>query len=134
MSMTEVRGGPTNEIFLRRLPIHHTITIGTANSPFFIADAAYEVVSITECHAVVGGAAAACQPEKVASGTAPGSGVVLTTAVIDLTTTVNVPQSPTLTATLADRKLAIGDRLNRTISGTAGSYVGSMVVVLKRID
>jgi hypothetical protein len=132
MAKDELRSGALNRIALTTLPVPHIITIGTANSPFFIADAPYEVISITEVHAVVGGAAAACQPEKLTGTTA--SGLALTTAVIDLTTTINTVQTATLTATLANRLLAVGDRLNRTISGTAGSYVGVMTITLKRID
>ena len=54
----------------------------------------------------------------------------LTTAAIDLTATANVAQTPTLTATDADRLLAAGDKVGLDYSGTLTGLVGKLTMYL----
>ena len=103
----------------------------------FVADRAYRVMGFREIHSVVGGSSAAVSPRKILAATvaAPGASVAagiteLTTAAIDLTAAVNVAQTPTLTATDADRLLAAGDKVGLDYSGTLTGLVGKLVMYL----
>jgi hypothetical protein len=105
----------------------------------FVADRAYRVQSIREIHSVVGGSGAVVRPRKItAAGTAaPGDAAgatvkELTTADIDLTTTVNVAQTATMTATAADRLLAVGDKIALNFGGTLTGLVGRLIIVLQK--
>lgn len=133
--LTEPRGGASNEIFLRRVIVNQVIlAANAANFAFFITDAAYQVVSIKEIHSVVGGAVAAVTVEKLTGTTAPGSGTAIPTAAFDCTATINTLLTATLTSTVADTKLAAGDRLGIVGTGTRTGLLGVVVVELKRID
>lgn len=82
---------------------------------FFVATRAYIVVSVSEVHAVAAGGASALQVVKDTGTNAPGAGTDLltnnTNAGFDLNGTANTVQVGTLTATLATKTLAAGDRL-----------------------
>lgn len=102
----------------------------------FIADKAYQVVSIKEIHSVVGGGAAAVRARKITDTSAPGavaSGTVkeITTATFDLTATINTTLTGTLSATPADYTMAAGDKLALNFTGTLTGLVGVVVVELK---
>lgn len=106
----------------------------------FVADRAYRVVGFREIHSVVGGSGAVVRPRKVtAAGTdAPGAAAgatvkELTTADIDLTTTINVTQTPTLTATAADALLAAGDKVGLNFGGTLTGLVGLLTMFLRPV-
>lgn len=106
----------------------------------FIAQRACKLVGVKEIHSVVGGSGAQVSPRKIlaANASAPGAAVAagiteLTTAVIDLTTTVNTTQTPTLTATIADRSFAAGDKLALDFGGTLTGLVGSITLQFQYI-
>lgn len=83
---------------------------------FFVATRAYIVVSVSEVHAVAAGGASKLQVVKDTGTDAPGAGTDLltnnTNAGFDLAATANTVQVGTLTATLATKTLAAGDRLS----------------------
>jgi hypothetical protein len=106
----------------------------------FVADRAYQVIGFKEVHSVVGGSGAVVRPRKVtAAGTAaPGDAAgatvkELTTADIDLTATVNVVQTPTVSATAADMLLAAGDKIGLNLGGTLTGLVGQLVIFLRPV-
>lgn len=104
----------------------------------FIANGAYQVVSIEEIHSVVGGASAAVKARKVTGVAAPGaaaSGTVVefATAGFDLTATANTTQTATLSSTAADLQLADGDKIGLDFSGTLTGLVGVLTITLKAI-
>ena len=104
---------------------------------FFIAPEPMEVVEIHEIHGTKGTNASAvtatvkrCQGTEAATA---GDDLIGTTK-IDLKGDDNTLQSPALTSTTADRKLAAGDRLSVDVTGTTTACAGVMVqVLLKRI-
>ena len=104
----------------------------------FIANRAYEVVSIEEVHSVVGGASAAVKARKVLNVSAPGASaganvVEFATAAFDLTAAVNTVQTATLSATASDYQLADGDKIGLDFSGTLTGLVGVLTITLKAI-
>lgn len=123
---------PANDRFL----VKASFTAASVDDWIFISDRAYTVVSIKEIHSVAGGSSAAVAIRKhTAAGTAaPGAAAGATvkelqTAVLDLTTTANISQTSTLTATLADRDLAAGDKIGSDLSGTLTGLAGCVVVI-----
>jgi hypothetical protein len=135
MALNESRGGPSNDIFLQRIRIDQIVLAAdAANRVVVIADAPCELVGVMEAHSVVGGASFALQVEKLTGTTAPGSGTAMLAATVDLTTTINTVATPALTTTLANRRLAVGDRVGFRLTGTAGSFVGCVALILKRVD
>jgi hypothetical protein len=100
--------------------------------PIFIADRAYEVVSIKEVHGTAGGAGAAVVAKKCTGTQAASAGAALHTGSIDLTATANTVITPTLTATAADLVLAAGDRVALDFSGTISPLAGMNVTVVLR--
>lgn len=100
----------------------------------WIADDAYQVVSISEIHSVVGGSGAVCQPRKCTGTQAPSAGAALTTTTCDLTSTVNTVVNKTITATAADALLAAGNRLAFDFSGTLTGVVGVITIRLRRVQ
>ena len=106
----------------------------------FVATRACRVVAIREIHSVLGGASAAVRPRKIlsASASAPGATagenvIELTTANISLTTgaSIDVVQSPTLSATASDLVLAVGDKIALDFSGTLTGLVGVLIIELE---
>ena len=102
-----------------------------ADQVFFIANRAYEVTAIQENHSTLGtdGSAVSLQVTKDVDGEAPGAGKNLLTTAFSLKTTVDTTQSGTLTATLADRKLAAGNRLAVDFAGVLTAVAGVAVTV-----
>lgn len=98
---------------------------------FFIATRPYIVVTASEIHTVAAGGASVLQLVKDTSTNAPGAGSDLltnnTNTGFDLNGTANTVQTGTLTATVATKTLAAGDRLSvdyaNTIQSTAGVVV-----------
>lgn len=103
-----------------------------ADTPFFVADRAYKVLSIRGRVAVVGsdGGAVTAEIRKAPSGTAPGSGTILHTGTLNLKGTANANQSLTLSSTAADLLLASGDSLIIDVSGTTTAATGVVSVLL----
>lgn len=88
--------------------------------------------NVREAHSVVGGAGAVVRPRKVTDTSAPGAAasstvLELTTADIDLTTTIDTVQTPTLSATSSVRRFKPGDRLCENFGGTLTGLVGVTV-------
>jgi len=111
-----------------------------ADEAFFVADRAYEVAGVSQIHAVAGtdGGAVNLQLTKDTGTQAPGAGTDLLTnnanAGFNLKATANTVQAGTLTATLASKRLAIGDRLSADYAGTLTTLVGVvMTVKLRRL-
>lgn len=103
---------------------------------FFTADAAYELVSVTERHETAGtnGSAVTLMLTKVPSGTAKGSGTDMLSAGIDLKGTADTNAAGALHATAANLKLAAGDSLALVPTGTLTALAGVHVTAwLKRI-
>jgi hypothetical protein len=98
----------------------------------FIADQAYQLISVAEVHSVAGGAGATAAIMKCTGTQAASAGVNMLTAAFDLTTTANTNVSGTLSATAANTALAVGDRINIDFSGTITPLAGSVVVVTLR--
>lgn len=119
------------------VPQHRVVLLGnmnaaslSADSPAFICDRAYKVISIQETHGHIGGASALAMPEKLTGTTAPGSGTALLTAGFDLFgVAANTVQTGTLSATVADYTFAAGDRLGIKLSGTLTALTGLNIVV-----
>lgn len=103
---------------------------------FFVADAAYEIVSVKERHAVAGsdGGAVTLMVKKVPSGTAKASGTDTLSAGINMKATANTNQTGSLHGTVANIRLAAGDSLGLVPTGTLTALDGVTVAVhLKRI-
>jgi len=104
---------------------------------FFIAPFACEVVSVRENHTTAGSDAGAVtlDVEKLTGVQASGAGVaVLGATKITLNGTAETVQAPELTATLANKQLATGDKLNLLDAGALTAVAGvSIAVELKKI-
>ena len=104
---------------------------------FFIAPFACEVVSVRENHTTAGTDAGAVtlDVEKLSGTQVSGAGVaVLGAAKINLKGVAETVQTPALTATTANKQLAIGDKLNLLDTGVLTAVAGAAVTVeLKRI-
>lgn len=141
-NFTDVAVGPTKRKVADLIPVTYRMLANgsIADEAFFVADRAYEVVSITEVHSVAGNDAGAVnvQVTKDDATDAPGAGDNLltnnTNAGFNLKGTANTPQIGTLVATLATRRLAVGDRLSVDFAGVLTTLAGVVVtVMLKRI-
>jgi len=138
------------------IPVINADLDGTSqgrNRAYFLADRAYEIVSISEVHdtAMTSADGAALQIAKVSGTTAP-SVLQGTTAVLDLITTVafsgtgniytgfnlkgiaaNVVTGGTMTNQVASLTLAAGDRLVYGFLGTLSTTYINLVTVLKKV-
>lgn len=106
----------------------------TATDRFiFVAPVACQVLAASEVHAVAAGGASAIQLTKDVSTNAPGAGTNLltnnTNSGFDLNGTANTVQVGTLSATLTDLQLAVGDRLALDWANTIQSTAGMVVTV-----
>lgn len=103
----------------------------------FIAPFACEVVGVRENHTTAGSDAGAVtlDIEKLTGVQASGAGVaVLGATKINLKGTAETVQAPALTATTANKQLAVGDKLNLLDAGVLTAVAGVAVTVeLKRI-
>jgi len=106
-------------------------TPAATDAVFFIANRSYLVVSAREVHSVAAGGASALQLVKDTSTNAPGAGTDLltnnTNTGFDLNGTANTVQTGTLTATVATKTLAAGDRLSVDYANTIQSSAGVVV-------
>lgn len=104
---------------------------------FFIAPFACEVISVRENHTTAGTDAGAVtlDVEKLTGTQASGAGVaVLGATKINLKGVAETVQAPALTATTANKQLAVGDKLNLLDAGVLTAVAGTTVTVeLKRI-
>lgn len=117
---------------------HQNANASLADEAFFIADRAYDVVAVREVHATAGTDVGAVnlQVTKDTGTAAPGAGTDLLTnnanAGFNLKGTANTVQSGTLTATVASKRLAAGDRLSVDFAGTLTTLAGVVVTVTLR--
>lgn len=98
---------------------------------FFIADRAYQVVSVKERHETAGSDAGAVTVmlTKVPSGTAKGSGTACLSAGINLKGTADTNAAGSLHATAANYTLAAGDALAAVTTGTLTALAGVTITV-----
>lgn len=101
-------------------------------SIFWTAPVACKFIRATERHVTIAGQPGTMSIEKVPSGTAPGSGTVVTASAIDLQGTANTNQTAQ-GKTDGSQLLAAGDSLAlKLASGAATSLAGaSMTVVVE---
>ncbi len=116
------------------LPVTVVLNALSVSNAIFIADRAYQIISVSAVWGVAGGAAALLQIEKLTGTTAPGSGTALLSSGIDLTTTANTVATGALTETATDLLLASGNRIGVKLTGVLTGLVGcSVALLLKKI-
>jgi len=107
-----------------------------ADQAFFIANRPMKIAAIKYAHTVLGTNASAVniQVTKDVSTDAPGAGTDLLTNNTDAgfngKGTINTVQAGALSATAANLRLAVGDRLSLDFAGTLTALAGVVVVVL----
>jgi hypothetical protein len=128
---------PTQWVPLGRVVLTAALPVSAdgVDQYLFLADRAYQIVSVQEIHTTAGGSGAQVAVNKLtANAVAPSAGTNMLTAVVDLTTTVNTVQAGTLSATTANTKLAAGDRIALDFSGTITPLAGGILqIILKSI-
>jgi len=104
------------------------------DSNLFVADRAYQLVSVEEAHTVAGsdGSAVTLDIKKCTGTQAPSAGTTMLAATIDLKGAANTVQSPALSATAANTLLAAGDRLAMDITGTPTAVAGVALTIVLR--
>lgn len=112
---------------------YFTGTPAATDQVFFIATRSYLVVSASEIHSAAAGGASALQVVKDTGTDAPGAGTDLltnnTNTGFDLSATANTVQVGTLTATVATKTLATGNRLSVDFANAIQSSAGVVVTV-----
>jgi hypothetical protein len=105
-----------------------------ASQVFFIASAPMQILGVQEVHTTLGTDAGAVtgSVEKLTGTQAPGAGVTVLSATVNLKAAINTVQTPALSATAANLLLATGDRVGFVLSGTATAVAGVVVSVLAR--
>lgn len=98
---------------------------------FYVATRPLLLVSVSEVHSTAAGGASALQVVKDTSTNAPGAGTDLltnnTNTGFDLAATANTVQTGTITATVATKTFAAGDRLSIDFANAIQSSVGVVV-------
>lgn len=97
----------------------------------FVADRAYQLVSVEEAH-ITASTSGTLQITKCTGTQAPGSGVNMLTGTISTAGTANTVVAGTLSATAANSLLADGDRIAFVTGGTTTNYVGGAVTIVLR--
>lgn len=126
-------------LYLRKefkLPGIQPATASNFGCIYFIADTAYELVSVKERHSTAGADAGAvtAMVTKVPSGTAVGAGTSMLSATINLKAAADTNQTGALSATVANIRLAAGDGVAIALTGVPTSLAGVCVETLwKRI-
>lgn len=98
----------------------------------FIADRAYQLVSVRGVYAANNGAAFTMDVKKCTGTQAPSAGVTMLSATQDWNATANTVITSTLSATPANTALATGDRIALDFTGTATSIAGAVVAIVLR--
>lgn len=117
------------------LAVHIQSAASAVDQNVFVADRAYQVVSITESHAVAGtdGSAVTLDVKKCTGSQAPSAGTSMFFAgTISLKGTANSATTMSLTGTTATLQLAAGNRIAFDITGTPTSYAGGVVTIVLR--
>lgn len=106
---------------------YFTGTPAATNQVFFLATRALMLTSISEVHSTAAGGTSTLDITKDTGTTAPAGGSALTSAAFNLNGTANTVQSGALTATVATKTMAAGDRLavkyNHAIQASVGVVV-----------
>jgi hypothetical protein len=114
------------------------LTSGSVDTNVFTADVPMEVVAVREVHSVAGAASSTLDVKKCTGTTAPASGTTVLASTFALDSTANTPVTKNVTsglsATAANRKLAVGDRLAIDMTGTITSLVGSVNIYLRKLQ
>lgn len=103
------------------IPVKLLLNAAMVDQNVFTADRAYELVDVNGTHGTAGsdGSAVSLDIKKCAATVAPTSGTtMLGTTKYDCKGTANTNQSPALTDTVANRRLAVGDRIAFDFTGT----------------
>lgn len=112
---------------------YFTGTPAATDQVFFIATRSYYVISASEIHSAAAGGASVLQVTKDTGTDAPGAGTDLltnnTNTGFDLSATANTVQVGTLTATVATKTLATGNRLAVDFANSIQSSAGVVVTV-----
>lgn len=114
-----------DDLTFKKVWIHHTVA-GTAAATaanygtFFICPFNCTITKVKEIHQTAGSDAGAVtlDLEKLTGTTAPDSGVSALASTLSLKATANTVQTATLTTTLGNKNLTIGDRLCLKDTGT----------------
>lgn len=104
----------------------------------FVATVPCELISVSEVHSGLGAASSTLDVKKCTGTTAPASGTTMlaSTFALDSTadTVVTKDQASGLTATAANRKLTVGDRVALDFTGTISSLVGVVVLRFRKLQ
>jgi len=125
-----------SDIKTRKTWVRHTI-IGTAAATaanyatFYIARFPATITGFWEVHEVLGTDAGAVTLtlEKLTGTQAPDAGTLVLASTLSLKSTINTVQAGTITSTIANRNLAIGDRLCLKDAGTLTAVSNVSVIV-----
>lgn len=124
-----------SDIASKKVHVYHTIqgtdaATATNYGVFFIVPFTCTLSSFKEVHQTAGsdGGAVTLTLEKLTGTTAPDSGSVMLASTLSLKATANTVQIGTLTTTLANRNLAIGDRLCLKDAGVLTSVANVTVL------
>lgn len=98
----------------------------------FIADRAYELVSVEVVYGAAVGGACTLDVKKCTGTQAPSAGTTMLASTINLNSTINTVYSGSLSATAANTLLADGNRLALDFSAAGGSLAGLAVTVVLR--
>lgn len=100
----------------------------------FIADTDYELVKVQEVHETLGtdGSAVTLDIKKCTTTQASASGTTMLSSTFNLKSTINTVVTKSkgttgLTATMANRRIAVGNRIALDFSGTMTSVTGVLV-------
>lgn len=103
---------------------YFTGTPAATNQVFYIANRPIYITSASEVHSTAAGGASTLDITKDSTTAAPGTGTTIMGTAFNLNATANTVQNTGLTATVATKTLAAGDRLsvkfNNTIQSSAG--------------
>lgn len=125
-----------SDIAGKKIWVNHTIVGATADTAanyavFFIVPFSCYVTAFKEVHQTAGSdvGAVTLDLEKLTGTQALGAGVSVLNATLSLKATANTVQTATLTGILANKNLAIGDRLALKRSGTLTAVANVSVFV-----
>jgi hypothetical protein len=125
-----------SDVYQKKIWVHHTVIGADAATAanygtFFIAPFVCTVNSFKEIHQVAGSDAGAVtlDLERLSGTTAPDSGTAMLDSTLSLKATANTLQTATLSATVGNRNLAIGDRLCLKDAGVLTNVSNVSVIV-----
>ena len=108
---------------------YFTGTVANTTQVFFIATRPLYIVEASEIHSTANGATLTLGVYKDTSTNAPGAGTDIMSTDFNLNATANTIQNTGLTATVATKTMAAGDRLSVKYSTTLTSLAGPVVTV-----